>query len=102
MNMKLTIPNPITNEPNENFVLVTAANVGKYPVYLTKAWFTLKNSSQSLLMAGPNNFKTEKLQPGLSRDFIGKQSQIDVNNLKAAWVCDAVGRKWKCKIPTKE
>lgn len=98
MNMKLTVPNPFTNDPNDTFVLVTAANVGRYPVYLAKAWFTLKNSSQSLLMAGPDNFKTEKLEPGLSRDFVGKQSQIDLNNLKEAYVCDAVGRKFKCRV----
>jgi len=96
-NMRLT-PNTFTNDPNEPFILITALNIGKYPVYLSKAWLNLKNSSQSILMAGPNNFKTEKLEPGLSRDFVAKQSQIDLDNLKEAYVCDAVGRKFKCKI----
>lgn len=98
MNMRL-IPNTLTDDPNEAVILVTASNIGKYPVYLSKAWFTLKNSPDSLLLAGPINFKTEKLDPGLSRDFPAKQSQIDVNKLKEASVCDAVGREWKCKVP---
>jgi hypothetical protein len=97
-NMRIT-PNYITENTEENFILITAANTGKYPVYLSKAYFTLRASSKSLLLAGPNNLKTERLEPGLSRDFIGVQDKNDLSDLKKAIVCDAVGRKFECKIP---
>lgn len=97
--MRLTTPNPFSVDPNEDFIVITASNMGKHPVYLSKAWVTLRTSPKSFLLGGPTNFKTEKLEPGLSRDFIGKESGIDVGNLKEAWVCDAVNHTFKCKIP---
>ena len=86
----------LTNNLEKNFILITAANIGKYPVYLSKAYFTLRTSSQSLLLTGQ---KTGKLEPGLSQDFICVQDKLNLNDLKEAIVRDAVGRKFKCKIP---
>ncbi|MBA7674004.1 hypothetical protein ES703_82211 [subsurface metagenome] len=46
--------------------MITANNTGKYPVYLSKAYFICSRRSPKkyILFTGPNNFKTEKLEPG--------------------------------------
>ncbi len=43
-NHRLTTPNPISNNPDELFVIITANNVGKHPVHLSKAYFELKKT----------------------------------------------------------
>lgn len=95
--------NDMTNNPEEKFIVITAANVGKCPVYLYKAYFTLRNAQASagLVLGGPRNFHTEILNPGLKRDFPAVQSQCDLSKLKEACVVDAVERKFKCKVPRK-
>ncbi len=103
-NHKLTTPNPISDRPDELFVIITANNVGKHPMHLAKAYFKLKKPEEEktyLLAAGPINFSTEELKPGLKRDFVIKQSGLNLTNLKTAYVEDAVGRKFKYKIPRK-
>lgn len=98
--MKIVSPNPITNNPDELLVVVTANNVGRHPVHLSKAWFELRKPKEDeILLVGPNNFHTEELKPGLSRVFLAKQSDLDLTDLKYACVQDAVGRKFKRKVP---
>ncbi len=95
-------PNDMTDNPKEKFIIITAANVGRYPAHLYKAYFTLRSSRssiKSLLLLGPRNFGTGILYPGLKRDFPGIQSQCDLSNLKEAYVVDAVEHKFRCKIP---
>ena len=91
--------NDMTDNPEEKFIMITAANVGKHPVHLSKAYFTLRTSKQSLLLGGARNFSTGILNPGLKRDFPAIQSKLDLSNLKEAYVVDAVERNFKCKIP---
>jgi hypothetical protein len=92
-------PNRLTNNPKEKFVIITAANMGNQPVHLSKAYITLRRSKQSLILAGPTNFSTASLEPGLTRDFVGIQSQCNLIDSKKAYVVDAVGRKFKRRIP---
>lgn len=90
--------NPILNE---NYIKVTASNIGKYPVYLEGVGLTLKNSLGSYQMNAqmePHIFINPKLDPGLSKEFVFKIKQTEEDNLKEAWVCDAVGRVWRCKL----
>lgn len=91
--------NDMTNNPKEKFILITAANMGRHPVHLCKAYFTLRSSTKSLLLTGPRNLCTEVLDPGLHRDFPLIQSKCDLSDLKKAYVVDAVDRKFKCKVP---
>ncbi|MFH1371465.1 MAG: hypothetical protein ABII09_09310 [Planctomycetota bacterium] len=97
-NIKLS-ENDMTDNPEEMFVMITAANVSKLPVYLSKAYFTLRTSTQSILLEGPHNFSTKILNPGLRRDFLAIQSRLDLSDIKEAYVVDAVDRKFKCKVP---
>jgi hypothetical protein len=99
--MKIS-PNTITNNADQCFLIITANNVGKHPVHIAKAYVELSKPEQGkkfILLAGPDNFHTEELRPGLKRDFIGKQNGLDMANFKCAYVEDAVGRKFKCKVP---
>ncbi len=93
--------NDMTDNPKEKFIVITAANVGRCPVHLYKAYFTLRNApaSEGLVLGGRRNFHTEILNPGLKRDFPAIQSKCDLRSLKEAYVVDAVERKFKCKIP---
>lgn len=93
------LPNPLTDSPNEKILLITASNIGNQPVHLSKAWISQRRSKESLLLAGPMNFSTQILEPGKSRDFPCIQSQCNLTDLKKAYVADAVGRTFKCKIP---
>jgi hypothetical protein len=93
------LPNELTNNPDEKFLFITAANMGNQPVHLSKAWFTQRRSKESLLLAGPTNFSTRTLEPGQRRDFPAIQRQCNLTDLKEAYVQDAVGRTFKCKIP---
>jgi hypothetical protein len=91
--------NYLTDNPEEKFILITAANVGRHPVHLYKAYFTQRTATEALILTGPRNFGTEILNPGLKRDFPAIQSKLDLSNLKEAYVVDAIERKFKCKIP---
>jgi hypothetical protein len=82
-NYKLTTPNPISDRPDELFVIITANNLGKHPIHLSKAYFKLKKPGEGkkyILAAGPTNFSTEELKPGLKRDFVIKQSGLNCNS----------------------
>lgn len=92
-------PNTLTSNPKEKFVIITAANMGNQPVHLSKAYISLRRSKQSLILAGPTNFSTERLEPGQKRDFLAIQSQCNLIHLKKVYVEDAVARKFKCRIP---
>ena len=91
--------NDMTNNPKEKFICITAANVGRCPVYLSKAYFTMRTSTKSWLLVGSRNFSTKILEPGLNRDFLVIQSQHNLSDLREVYVVDAVERKFKCKIP---
>ena len=91
--------NDMTNNSKEKFIMITAANVGRYPVHLYKAYFTLRTSTKSLLLGGPRNFSTRVVEPGLKSDFPAIQSKLDLSDLKEDHVVDAIDRKFKCKIP---
>ena len=93
------LPNTLTDDPGEKILIITAANMGNQPVHLSKAWITQRRSRQSLLFTGPMNFSTASLEPGQKRDFLAIQSQFNLINLKKAYVVDAVGREFKCRIP---
>ncbi len=91
--------NFMTDDPKEKFICITAANVGRCPVYLSKAYFTMRTSTKSWLLVGSRNFSTKILESGMNRDFLVIQKEHNLNDLKEAYVVDAVGRKFKCKIP---
>jgi hypothetical protein len=86
-------------QPRREVYIDTAANVGRHPVHLYKAYFTQRTATEALILTGPRNFGTEILNPGLKRDFPAIQSKLDLSNLKEAYVVDAIERKFKCKIP---
>lgn len=91
--------NDMTNNSKEKFIMITAANVGRHPVHLYNAYFTLRTSTKSLILAGPRNFSTRIVEPGLKSDFPAIQSKCDLSDLSEAYVVDAVERKFKCKVP---
>ena len=91
--------NDMTDYPKGKCILIIAANVGRHPVHLYKAYFTLRSSTKSLLLTGPSNLCTEILNPGLVRNFPITQSKCDLADLRQAYVVDAVERKFKCKVP---
>jgi len=97
--IKVSVKNDMTNNPQERFILITAANVGRCPIYLSKAYFTIRTSTKYWLLTGSRNFSTKIVEPGLNRDFLVIQSEHNLSDLKEAYVEDAVGRKFKCKIP---
>ncbi|MBN2590553.1 MAG: hypothetical protein JXA96_11885 [Sedimentisphaerales bacterium] len=93
------LPKTLTDDPNEKILIITASNIGNQPVHLSKAYFSQRQSKEFLILAGPINFSTKILESGQRRDFPAIQSKCNLTNLKKAYVEDAVGRKFKCRIP---
>jgi hypothetical protein len=76
------------------YTLLKVSNWGRRPTAIGRAWFSQRDSTQSILVIDSLRAGTVELPEGRAKDYLIREDQVHAASLQNLFVEDGAGREW--------